>query len=418
MGWTQFVTDLRFDMINLGISLLGMITVLPAMMYVYFRKKTPARIRFSSLRNIKTTPRMLKVRMINLPFFLRLLTVSMLFIAFSHPYLEREVKKDRTDTEKKEKNEKQKEEYKKIEVPTEGISIQLIIDRSGSMGVHPGRDGIKFNYMKFENALLSKLDVVKIISKRFIKGTQETNKDASYFTGRGNDLIGLYTFARYPFVACPLTLRHELLLDYISQLDFVKLREEDGTYIGYALERAILQIIETKSRAKEEDAYNIKSSVIILVTDGEQIIRPEDSQDRHKSLLPSEAAALAKDNGIKIYAIAISPRQIYNERGTVIQSINTNFSTEEIKKAALLAGGQFFMAQDGNALLKIYQEINSLEKSIIPSKKELEVRIDKTKDLKKIETEKVEFFNIFLWAGLLMFICEILMSTLYFRRIP
>ena len=421
MGIAHFIADLRFDMINLGIAIMGVLILYPVLIYFYFRKRKPLRIRFSTLRNIKTAASSLKVRFVNFPFYLRLLTILLLLIAFSHPYLEREIDQKSKGKESREKKEAKKDEYKKIEVPTEGISIQLVLDRSGSMGVHPGPDGVKFNFMKFENTLLSKLDVVKIITKRFIEGTAETARVASqggYFTGRGNDLIGLYTFARYPFVACPLTLRHELLLDYVSQLENVKLQEEDGTYIGYALERAILQIIETRSRAKEENSYTIKSSVIILVTDGEQVVREEDVNDRHKSLLPSGAATLAKQNKIRIYAIAISPRQIYNERGAVIRSVNTHFSTEEIKKAASITGGQFFMAQDGDALLKIYQEINSLEKSAIPSKKELDVRIEKTKEQKKIETERVELFPIFLVSGFLGVIVEILLTTLYFRRIP
>lgn len=421
MGIGQFIADLRFDMVNLGIAIMGMLILLPAMIYFHFRKKAPVRIRFSTLRNIKKTPKTLKVRVVNMPFLLRIISIFLLLTAFSHPYLEREVDKEKNTMGNKEKEETKKEAYKKIEVPTEGISIQLVVDRSGSMGIHPGPDGLRFNYMKFENTLLSKLDVVKIITKRFIAGTEETAKAGSagaYFTGRGNDLIGLYTFARFPFVACPLTLRHELLLDYVTQLENVKLRDEDGTYIGYALERAILQTIETKSRAKEENAYTVKSSVIVLITDGEQVLREEDANDRHKALLPSEAAALAKENGIRIYAIAISPRQIYNERGTVIRSINTQFSTEEIKQVASITGGKFFMAQDGEALLKIYEEINTLEKSSIPSKKELDVRIEKTKEQKKIETERVELFPVFLWAGFLGLIAEILLTTLYFRRIP
>ena len=230
-------------------------------------------------------------------------------------------------------------------------------------------------------------------------------------------MIGLFTFARYPFIACPLTLRHELLLDYISQLETVRLREEDGTYIGYALERAILQIIDAKSRAKKEDAYNIKSSIIILITDGEQSIRPEDSNDRHKALLPSEAASLAKDNKVKIYSIAISPHLIYDERGTIIGN-SRNFSVDEIQKAAEITGGRFYHAEDGDALYNIYTEIDKLEKSKIPSKKELEVRVEKTKEIKKRETEKIELFQIFLWPGFIILIIEIFLSTIYFRRIP
>ena len=271
--------------------------------------------------------------------------------------------------------------------------------------------------MKFDNTLLSKLEVVKIISKRFIKGTKDTNDPNSLFTGRGNDLTSLTTFARYPFIACPLTLRHELMLDYISQLETVQRQEEDGTYIGYALERAILQVVDTKSRAKEEDAYNVKSSIIVLVTDGEQIIRPEDRDDRHKSILPSEAAQLAKDNQIKIYTIAVAPQLIYDEHGTVVGSAG-QFSVDEIRQAAEQTGGKFYLAQSGDTLLNIYREINALEKSKLPAKKELEARVEKSKEDTMVETEKVEFFPFFLWAGLICFLCEILLSTVYLRRIP
>ncbi len=417
MQMGSFLTEIRFDWMNLGIATLMFLIVIPVMIYFHYLKTRRTRIRFSSLRNIKKTKRNLKARLINLPFWLRIFAISLFLASFAHPYLKREIKGPKKKIGQKEKKEKKKEEYKKIEVPTEGISIQLVIDRSGSMGIHEDRRMGKLNYMKFENALLSKLDVVKIISQRFVRGTKATSRENSYFQGRGNDMIGLFTFARYPFIACPLTLRHELLLDYISQLETVRLREEDGTYIGYALERAILQIIDAKSRAKEEDAYNIKSSIIVLITDGEQAIRPEDSKDRHKAMLPSESASLAKDNGVKIYSIAISPRVIYNERGSVLGPPR-DFSIDEIRSAAEMTGGKFYFAQDGNTLLDVYKEIDALEKSKLPSKKEIEVRVEKTKEIKKMETEKIEIFPFFLWSGFIVLMFEILLSTLYFRRIP
>ena len=416
MFFGDFLSDLRFDFINLGISTCLILIIIPALIYSNYKKNKTPRIRFSSIKNIKHTKKSLKVRLRNLPLWLRILAVTLLLVSFTHPYLEREVKREGVDLGEHEKKEEKKEERKKIKVPTEGISIQLLIDRSGSMGTH-NNGLVNFNFTKFENNLLSKLDVVKIVSKRFIMGTKETSRKDSVFSGRGNDMIGLFTFARYPFIACPLTLRHELLLDYISQLETVRLREEDGTYIGYALERAILQIIDAKSRAEKEDAYNIKSSIIILITDGEQSIRPEDSNDRHKALLPSEAANLAKDNKVKIYSIAISPHLIHDERGTVIGN-SRNFSVDEIQKAAEITGGKFYHARDGDALYNIYTEIDKLEKSKIPSKKELEVRVEKTKEIKKKETEKIELFQLFLWPGFIILIIEIFLSTIYFRRIP
>ncbi len=417
MFFGDVITTLKFDWLNLGIAITAILILVPVMIDYYFKRQKGMRVRFSSLRNVRQQKPNLRIRLRHLPFWLRAAGICLLLIAFSHPFLEKEMGNKKNDLGRQEKKEKKEKEHKKIKMPTEGISIQLVIDRSGSMGVHEGRRGIKYNYTKFEGVLLSKLDVVKIISKRFIKGTKETNKKDELFTGRSNDMTGLFTFARYPFIACPLTLRHDLLLDYISQLEIVRLAEEDGTYIGYALERAILQIVDAKSRAKEGDAYNIKSSIIVLITDGDQRIRPEDSHDRHKALLPSEAASLARDNGIKIYSIAISPRLIYDERGTVIGNAR-DFSVEEIKNAAESTGGKFYFAQSGEALAQIYQEIDRLEKSKLPAQKELEVRVEKTKEIRKKETEKTEYFPIFLWLGFFVLIAEILLTTLYFRRIP
>jgi len=412
--------NIQFEWLNLALAIILFALAAPAMIYFSRRKNHAPKIRFSTLRNISPTKRPLKVRLRNLPLWLRLLALALLLVAFAHPYQEKELKRHEPQNNRQESQSKPKEERKIIKVPSEGISIQLLIDRSSSMGIQRDRFGRNYNFMRFEGTLLSKLDVVRIISKRFIKGTKKTaelRKEATPFSGRGNDLISLTTFARYPLIACPLTLRHELLLDYISQLESVKRRQEDGTYIGYALERAILQVVDAKSRAKENDAYHIKSSIIVLVTDGQQSIRPEDQDDRHKAILPSEAAQLAKENGVKIYTIAVAPRLIYDEDGTVLGSAN-QFSTSEIQKAAELTGGKFYLAEDGDTLLKIYQDINTLEKSKLPVKKELEARVEKSRENKLIKTEKVEYFPFFLWAGLIVYLLELLLSIFYFRRIP
>lgn len=410
--------ELRFDWLNLGVALTMMLILVPTMLWFHYRKGKSARIRFSSLKNLKSADPGLKVRLRSLPVWLRVAGVCLLLTAFAHPYQEKELfpEKDR-ELGKVEKKGKKKEERKKIQVPTEGIAIQLLIDRSGSMGIHKSQWGDRVNYIRFENALMSKLDAVKIVSKRFVQGTEKTNKKDSIFSGRGNDMIGLFTFARRPFIACPLTLRHELLLDYIDQMEIVRLQEEDGTYIGYALQRAILHIIDAKSRAGESDPYNIKSTIIVLITDGEQAIRSEDANDRNKSLTPSEAAQLARDNDIKIYSVVIRPRNILDENGTVVARTR-GFSSDEVKKAAEITGGKFYSTRDVGALVDIYQEIDKLEKSKIPTKKELEVKVEKSKEIQKRETEKVELFQPFLWAGFLLLLFEIFLSTLYFRRIP
>ena len=423
MSFFDLISHLQFEILNFIGALLVFLIALPFMIKKQFSKAATLKTKYSNIKNLKSIKPNLKVKYRNAPFYIRLLALFSIVIAFSHPWIEKvnPPENDKKPNSDIQKDDPKKQERQKIQVPAEGISIQVLIDKSGSMGLYPMRNGKKINYVRYENELMSKLDVVKVISKQFIAGN-ENLKAENGFAGRWSDLIGLYTFARFPFVACPLTLRHDLLLNYISQLDVAKSQEEDGTYIGYALERVVLQIIDTRSKAKANNSYNIKSSIIILITDGEQSIRPEDAGDRHKSLLPTETAKFAKENGIKIYTIVIKPQVIYDENGTAYDPKqifqNADFSVDEVKDAAESTGGKCYIAKDGNTLLEVYKEIDSLEKSKLPSKKEIEVRVEKEKKINKKEVEKIELFQPFLLLAFFFLIVELLLTNLYFRRIP
>lgn len=423
MSFFDVISNLQFDLINLISAILVLIITLPFLFRKQFSKAGLPKTRYSSIKNLKNIKPSTKVKFRNIPFYIRVVSIFILAVAFSHPWVEKISPPDENKEKKEElqNNENKKPERQKIQVPAEGISIQLLIDRSGSMGLFPTNNGMRINYIKYENELMSKFDVVKIISKQFIAGN-ENQKNTNGFSGRWSDLIGLYTFARAPFIACPLTLRHDLLLNYISQLEVTTDQNEDGTYIGYALERVVLQIIDTRSKAKEDNAYNIKSSIIVLITDGEQSLWPEDANDRHKSLLPTEVGKIAKENGVKIYSIVLKPQVIYDEHGTAypVNRVfrNSDFNTDEVREAAELTGGKCYIAKDGSQLAEIYQEIDKLEKSKLPSKKEIEVHVEKENKINKKEAEKIELFMPFLWAAFTLFLIELLLSNFYFRRIP
>ena len=96
--------------------------------------------------------------------------------------------------------------------------------------------------------------------------------------GRPNDLIGLITFARYADTSCPLTLAHGALASFVEPVSLVSRKQEDGTAIGdaVALAAARLQkaeetlIRQTQQEGSRKPSYEIKSKIIILLTDGEQ----------------------------------------------------------------------------------------------------------------------------------------------------
>ena len=101
------------------------------------------------------------------------------------------------------------------EISAEGIAIETIVDRSGSMEAQ----------MQYQGQKINRLEVVKNVLTDFIKG------DGRDFEGRTGDMIGLITFAGYADTTCPLVLSHNALLEFLKKTDIVKIRSEDGTAI-------------------------------------------------------------------------------------------------------------------------------------------------------------------------------------------
>ena len=141
---------------------------------------------------------------------------------------------------------------------TEGVAIEMVIDRSGSMKQE----------MKYRGERLNRFEVVKRVFGEFVIGNDSGLK------GRPNDLIGMVAFARYPDAVCPLIHDHATLLQFVKATELVQLRSEDGTGIGdaIALAAACLQTVEEelkrKGAAEGDRAFTIKSKAIVLLTDG------------------------------------------------------------------------------------------------------------------------------------------------------
>ena len=117
--------ELRFEWLNLIIALLAFLVIIPGMIYFERRKKRLPRIRFSSLRNIKPIKPSLKVRLYRLPLWLRLISISLLLVAFAHPYQEKELDRREQNNEKQEKTLEKKEEGLMIYSLLYGLQIFL-----------------------------------------------------------------------------------------------------------------------------------------------------------------------------------------------------------------------------------------------------------------------------------------------------
>ena len=251
-------------------------------------------------------------------------------------------------------------------VRTEGIAVEMCIDRSGSMQA-----------MDFElnGRRVDRLTAVKDVFHEFVCGEKSPQEDedgnktkrersGGNLAGRPDDQIGLIAFGGYANAKCPLTLDHDALL---SVLDTVKipqpirnaqgevinerlLQEEMSTAIGDALALAV-------DRLKDVDA---KSKVIILLSDGES---------NSGVLEPAEAAAAAKAYGIKVYTIGVgstgeAPFPAIDAFGRqVLVGQMVRLDEETLKMLAETTGGQYFNATNTAALEEVYAEIDKLEKS-------------------------------------------------------
>lgn len=226
------------------------------------------------------------------------------------------------------------------ETSTEGVAIQILLDRSSSMA-----EG-----MQYEGARVSRLDGVKQAAATFIFGNGKAMK------GRAGDLIGLISFARFADTVCPLAREHDAMHELLDGVDLVAPRSaEDGTAIGEAIALAAARLRsadEQNKKDKGEQSLVIKSKAIVLLTDGENTAGEVD---------PVSAARLAAEWGIKIYAVGIGER---GGRGFFSQG---GVDERLLQRLAEETGGEAYLAQSASDLERVYERIDSLEKSTIRS---------------------------------------------------
>jgi len=207
--------------------------------------RPPAALTYSSLQLVDRGPRTWRTRLAGLPALLLAAAVLMLAVALAGP----------------------RSGDASTRVRREGIAIAIAVDRSGSMRA---RDFVR------DDTSVSRLDVVKSVFRRFVS-------DAGGRSGRPNDLVGLVAFARYADGLCPLTLDHGNLVSILDEVDLPTDPEEDGTAVGEGLALAV-------ERLRRHET----SRVAILLTDGVSNAGDID---------PLQAAELAAQHGVKVYAI-------------------------------------------------------------------------------------------------------------------
>ena len=284
-------------------------------------------------------PRTLRYWLRHLPQALRLISLSLFIVALARPV----------------------EQHAESETTIEGIDIVLAMDISGSMLAQDFKP--------------NRIESSKKIASEFV-------------ADRHGDRLSIVAFAGEAFTQCPLTSDRSAV-----QTSLARLRSgiiDDGTAIGNGLATAINRLRESSS----------KSKVVVLLTDG---------VNNSGSMSPLMAADIAKNMGIKVYTIGVgrrgqAPTPVMDAFGNVgLAMMNVEIDEELLREISSLTGGKYFRAENAEALTKIYDEIDQMEKSKV--------------EINDYISYEELYLGWLIW-GLILLIAELLISRVVLNRLP
>ncbi|MFK7770050.1 MAG: VWA domain-containing protein [Mariniblastus sp.] len=301
-----------------------LLLLLPLLAWRMFAKRRQSAVGFSSVALAKRMSPTLRQRMTWLPPVLTLASILFLIIGLARP----------------------REGREQTVADSEGIAIEMVVDRSGSMRAMD---------FKIDGDNVDRLTAIKNVAGKFVSGGDDLD-------GRFSDLVGLITFAGYADGQTPPTLDHSFLVSKLNETEIVERRSEDGTAIGDAIALAVEKLNALDDRQDEK----VKSKVIILLTDGENTAG---------ELEPIQAAEIAQTMGIKVYTIGVGTqgqapypvRDSFSGR-TTIRMMAVNIDEATLRKVADTTGGKYFRATDTDSLFGIYEEIDQLEKTKVEAR--------------------------------------------------
>jgi len=221
---------------------LGLLALLPVYAILHGRIGKLSALRFPSAdiaRSAASTARAAPGRLL---LFLRTLSVGLCIVALSGPRFAN----DQTETQ------------------ASGVDIMLVLDLSWSMMALD---------MSGPNERVSRFDIASQVLEDFVRR-------------RPSDRLGLLVFSAVPYLASPLTLDHDWLIENLHRL-YVGLVRDLGTAIGDAAAAGARRLKGLKDS---------KSRIMILLTDGD---------NNRGEIDPVPAAQLAAALGVKVYTIGI-----------------------------------------------------------------------------------------------------------------
>src|SRR3954454_2746697 len=288
--------------------LLVLLALLPVYAFLHGRIGKFSALRFPSADIARAAGATARAAAGRLLMFLRLFTIALAIVALAGPRFAN----DHTETQ------------------ASGVDIMLALDLSWSMMALD---------MGQPREHVSRYDIASSVLEDFIRK-------------RPSDRMGLVVFSGVPYLASPLTLNHDWLIENLRRLH-VGLIRDLGTAIGDATTSAAKRLNEIKES---------KSRIIILLTDG----------DNNKGEIdPVPAAQLAAALGEKVYTIGIGiedPCQMplfdpatgklkLDPNGNVIPALTLQPANYEVlDRMASLSGAKSYRAINRRQLQSIYED--------------------------------------------------------------
>ncbi|MFP4388106.1 MAG: VWA domain-containing protein [Desulfococcaceae bacterium] len=215
---------------------------------------------------------------------------------------------------------------RRLTVDTQGINIVLAVDLSESMAA-----------LDFERRgqMVNRLEAVKGVVREFVDD-------------RRGDRIGMVVFGSEAYTQLQLTRDYNTIVAVLDRLEIGAAGK--NTAIGDALGISLKRLADIESDA----------NVAILLTDG---------RSNAGELTPAAAAEVAARQDVKVYTIGVGGRgrAPFRIRHPILgeQFVYQRVDIDEETLAAIAeaTGGEYFRAEDTEALRQIYETIDAMEKT-------------------------------------------------------
>ncbi|MFP4458193.1 MAG: vWA domain-containing protein [Candidatus Zixiibacteriota bacterium] len=282
--------------------MLLLLVIIPLVFWFYYKIKSGASLKFSSLKNLRGIKRSRKAIAASRVPALFFLSLALFIFALARP-------QSGTTKEK---------------MHTDGVDIAISLDISSSM---------KSVDFKPEN----RLGAAKKVAKDFI-GERE------------NDRISLVIFAAHAFTQCPLTMDYGMIINFLDKVEIGQI--EDGTAIGLGLAMAANRLANSKS----------KSKVIVLLTDGVNNRGEIDPITASKIAQALDIRVYTIGMGKPGGGMMPVDDPIFGRR---YQKADFDLDEDVLTRIANATGGRYFRATDTDKLEAIFKEIDEMEKTKI-----------------------------------------------------